>query len=201
MSLALTLDDNLSSYFTTDPSGSFPLLVGDQYYNNWCIENYSEYIPSGNEIMSSLESKFYSQEYLEKVKVVNREKEAENLIKRKREEEELRKEYDHYGFQHLFSDETSVQEHEQYCFQRIHNYTFTSAEQHDQFNRYISFLKYLYRKCKSAPHQVWKDCYVGKNTLGFKLLKYDLFVLGAQVVVDYIIIKQLKQLEIGELWC
>ena len=92
MSLALTLDDNLSSYFTTDPSGSFPLLVGDQYYNNWCIENYSEYIPSGNEIMSSLESKFYSQEYLEKVKVVNREKEAENLIKRKREEEELRKE-------------------------------------------------------------------------------------------------------------
>lgn len=165
---------DIFDYFATDPFCEFPLLLGDQDYNYWFPEEFTGYIPSGNEIMACLENEFYNTSTLQK-----------ESMKRKREEE-------CYGFQHLFDNE----QYQRQTQTHPSDVSFVNEQQENQFKMYVSFLKYLYQEHKIMPNSIWNTCYLGKNTLGYHLLTYSLFMLGAEIVLDYVIIKELQREEL-----
>jgi hypothetical protein len=178
------------SNFTTDPFGEFPLLIGDNDYNYWFPEDFSGNIPSGNELMSCLEHEFYSDTFLKNTNRLQQESELKKTMKRKREEKELCADYEFYGFQYLFANEQQYISHPQTQLSPS-DVLFIDIQQEYQFKNYITFLKFLYREQKMMPNIVWNNCYIGKNILGFDLLTYQLFVLGAEIVLDHVIIKEL----------
>jgi hypothetical protein len=188
-----TIGPDVLNYFTTDPFGEFPLLMGDNDYNFWFPEDFSGNIPSGNELISCLENEFYSDSFLENFNRMQQKSELKESMKRKREEQELHNDYECYGFQNLFVNE---QYHTHKQIQKSpSDVLFITTQQEYQFNVYISFLKFLYRENKMMPNIVWNNCYIGKNDLGFDLLTYPLFMLGAEIVLDHVIIKEMQREE------